>query len=220
MTRKFQILGWALMWGGVVAFGYLGWQIYGTDLINAGVQAEARSELEAALAEARRDLPEPQKVGASTWHPEPKPEAGDAFAFIRIPKLGVDRVVFEGADDASLTKGPAHMRGTPLPGQPGNSAIAGHRTTHGRPFHDFDLLEAGDVVEVETAVGAHTYTVRKVEIVAPDASWVIDPRPGGWLTLITCEPKYSARLRLVVWAEMTAGPNLGYVNLTAERGDE
>jgi len=227
MTRKVQILGWTLIWSGVFVFGYLGWQIYGTDLVNAGVQEEARSDLETVLAEARRDLPEPETIegvgadgGPVKWHPEPEPEAGAAFAFIRIPKIGIDRVLFAGIDMDVLTKGPGHMSGTPLPGQPGNSVLSGHRTMHGRPFHDLDLLEEGDVVEVESAVGAHTYTVREIKIVEPNALWVADPRPGGWLTLTTCEPKYSARLRLVVWAEMTAGPNLRYVAVTAERTDE
>jgi len=226
VSRKIQILGWTLIWSGVFAFGYLGWQLYGTDLINAGVQSEARSELETALAEARRNRPEPETIeavdsdgGPVKRHKEAEPGAGTAFAFIRIPKIGVDRVLFEGTGAAVLRNGPGHMSETPLPGQPGNSVLSGHRTTYGRPFHNLDRLESGDAVVVESAVGAHTYTVREIRIVEPNALWVADHRPGGWLTLTTCEPKYSARLRLVVWAEMTAGPNLGYVNLVAAQGD-
>jgi sortase A len=105
------------------------------------------------------------------------------------------------------------MPKTPLPGQPGNAVISGHRTTYGRPFFDFDLLEQGDRIQVSSSSGTHVYEVREVAIVAPTDVWVIDPRPGGWLTLTTCHPKFSARQRLVVWAEMVEGPNLDYVRL-------
>ena len=103
------------------------------------------------------------------------------------------------------------MPGTPLPGQPGNAVISGHRTTHGRPFHDFDQLVAGDRVEVDTGIGTHVYEVRESFIVAPTDVWVTDSRPGAWLTLTTCNPKYSARERLIVTAELVAGPNVEYV---------
>jgi sortase (surface protein transpeptidase) len=53
-------------------------------------------------------------------------------------------------------------------------------------------------------------------IVAPTDVWVTDPRPGGWLTMTTCNPKFSARERLIVVAEMVGGPNLDYVGLNAQ----
>jgi sortase A len=112
------------------------------------------------------------------------------------------------------------MPGTALPGQPGNSVISGHRTTYGRPFYDLDLLSAGDRIEVETAVGVHVYEVRESFVVAPTDVWVTDDRPGGWLTLTTCHPRFSARERLIVTAEMVQGPNLEYVRLLGERFDE
>jgi sortase (surface protein transpeptidase) len=31
--------------------------------------------------------------------------------------------------------------------------------------------------------------------------------------MTTCNPKFSARERLIVFAEMVAGPNLDYINL-------
>jgi sortase A len=103
------------------------------------------------------------------------------------------------------------MPGTPLPGQPGNAVISGHRTTYGRPFFDFDLLEPGDRIEVETSIGIHVYEVRESLIVAPTDVWVTDDKAGGWLTLTTCNPKFSARERLIISAEMIDGPNLAYI---------
>jgi sortase A len=99
------------------------------------------------------------------------------------------------------------MPSTPLPGQPGNSVISGHRTTYGAPFHEFDELVPGDTIEVETGLGVHIYEVRETKIVRPTEIWVTEPREGAWLTLTTCHPKFSSRQRLVVFAELVAGPN-------------
>jgi sortase A len=228
MRYRVQVLGWALIWSGLFVFGYLGWQIFVTDFINAGVQREAAGELEVTLDEVE---PAPEEVDRDDflgdieepsveipevveYFPEDAVEIGESFAFLTIPQIGLDGVVvYEGVDGDTLKKGPGHMERTPLPGQPGNAVISGHRTTHGRPFFDFDMLAVGDRVEVETATGTHVYEIRETLIVDPTDVWVTDPRPGGWLTMTTCNPKFSARERLIVFAEMVAGRNLDYINL-------
>jgi len=96
---------------------------------------------------------------------------------------------------------------TPLPGQPGNSVLPGHRTTYGAPFHELDELEVGDIIEVETAIGLNIYEVRESIIVRPTEIWVTNPRPGSWITLTTCNPKFSSRERLIIFAELVSGPN-------------
>ncbi len=141
---------------------------------------------------------------------ESTPEKGTAFAIIRIPTI--DRLkdgwtVVEGVSIRDLKNGAGHMPRTPLPGQPGNAVISGHRTTYGAPFHELDTLNPGDIIEVETALGTHTYAVRETIIVRPTELWVTEPRDGAWLTLTTCHPKYSARQRLIVFAELIDGPN-------------
>lgn len=223
MRRKIQIVGWTLIWSGAFVLGYVGWELVGTDFLNARVQAQAQDEIVAALEDARVDLPPPQDIPAPVaveFHPENIPEAGSGFAVIRVPKLGLDAVVFEGVDRETLQKGPGHMPGTSVPGQPGNAVISGHRTTYGRPFFDFDQLVAGDRIEIESSIGVHVYEVRRSEIVKPTDVWVTDDLPGGWLTLTTCNPKFSARERLVVFAEMVDGPNLAYVRFLEDRLDE
>ncbi len=125
--------------------------------------------------------------------------------------------MFEGVDPRTLKSGPGHMESSPLPGQPGNAVLSGHRTTYGRPFFDFDLLEIGDEIEVESAIGMHIYVVREIEVVQPTDVWVTNNRAGAWLTMTTCEPKFSARQRLVVWAEMVSGPNMEFAKLHKER---
>jgi sortase A len=227
MRYRVQVVGWTLIWSGLFVFAYLGWQIYGTDWVNARGQAEASGTLDGALAAAD---PRAESVDSDEFMgPDAVPsdlsetvdrfleepvEKGQPFAFLSVPRLGLDRVVvYEGVDRATLRMGPGHMGTTPLPGQAGNAVVSGHRTTYGRPFYDFDLLAPGDRVEVETSIGTHVYAVREVDVVAPTDIWVTDFRPGGWLTMTTCNPKFSARERLVVIAEMVGGPNFDFVNL-------
>lgn len=124
-----------------------------------------------------------------------------------IPAIGVDAPFAEGVHDAVLTEGPGHWPGTPLPTQPGNAVLSGHRTTFTAPFGDLDLLAAGD--EVRTSVGPHpstTYRVTGVEVVA-EAEYVdrvlrapADPS-SSVLTLFACHPKGQRTHRIVVTAQ-------------------
>ena len=148
--------------------------------------------------------------------PPPAVELGQGLAVLRIPRLGDwnddPPVVVEGVGVADLKKGPGHMPDTALPGEVGNVVLSGHRTTYGAPFARFDELRPGDAVVVETRDAWFTYTVRGTRIVAPTAIEVTYPVPGDataeptrrLLTMTTCHPKYSARQRLIVSAELTA----------------
>jgi LPXTG-site transpeptidase (sortase) family protein len=141
---------------------------------------------------------------------EGEPKRGQAFAILTIPKidkLSDGWAIVEGVARSQLKTGAGHYPTTPLPGQPGNAAIAGHRTTYGAPFHNLEVLVAGDTIEIETALGVSVYEVRETVIVRPTEIWVTQDRPGAWLTLTTCHPKLSSRQRLVVFAEMVSGPN-------------
>ena len=138
---------------------------------------------------------------------EAAPDLGEPIGRILIPEADVDWVVVEGVRPSDLTLGAGHIPETPLPGQPGNAAISGHRTTYGAPFRHLDRLEPGDTVTVETTIGVHTYQVVLVRIVDPDGNWVLSQWEGAWLTLTTCHPPSSAAQRLVVIARLIDGPN-------------
>lgn len=226
MKRLVRIVAWTMVWSGAMTLGLVGYQLFVTDLINQSVQVEARADLVEELDVRREELPAPVLVEETTpstaasdhqiepvsYQPESVDEEGIPIAEFRIQKIGLDAVLFEGVTPPTLKNGPGHMPWTPLPGQPGNAVISGHRTTYGAPFYDLDLLEPGDEIEIDTAIGTHVYTVRETVIVLPTDVWVTDPRPGAWLTLTTCHPKLSARERLIVFAELTEGPNLDYVD--------
>ena len=134
--------------------------------------------------------------------PPPPPNDGDAIARLRIPKIKLDKVIVEGVSSEDLKDGPGHYPGTPLPGQPGNAAVAGHRTTYGAPFYDFDQIEIGDLIYVTTVQGAFAYEVIETLIVAPSAIGVLEQTGEDLLTMTTCHPRYTARQRLVVIAQL------------------
>ncbi len=147
---------------------------------------------------------------------EPTPERGGALGRIRIPVIEVAWTAVEGVGRDQLRSGPGHMATTPLPGQPGNAVISGHRTTYGAPFRDLDQLEPGSLIHWDSpVVGTTTYMVTEIFVVGPDDVWVTEPRPGAWLTLTTCNPLFSARERLIVVAKLVTGPNLAAIGTTS-----
>jgi sortase A len=128
---------------------------------------------------------------------------------LKIQKLGVDTIVVEGTTEEALKTGAGHYPETPLPGQKGNVAIAGHRTTYGKPFHDLDQLAPGDTAVLETPTGRFTYRMvpgfdghSNPWVVAPTDFSVVAPTPKPMLTLTTCHPKGSARQRLIARFEL------------------
>ena len=128
---------------------------------------------------------------------------GDALTRLLIPAIKVDTVVVEGTGSSALRAGAGHYPNTPLPGEEGNVAIAGHRTTYGKPFANLDRLAAGDEITLETPLGRHRYRItRSPFVVANNDFTVIAQTPGRTLTLTTCHPKGSTRQRLIVRAEM------------------
>lgn len=181
-------LSLALLMG---AAGFIGYPFY-TNLYQGRVQ----SELDRQLASPElRDAYMNRSVGE-----------GDSLTRLKIPRIDVDVVVVEGTSASALRAGAGHYPSTPLPCEVGNVAIAGHRTTYGRPLHDMDLLQPGDRITLETPIGTCTYEIDKeLEVVTPDRTDVVANTPDeARLTLTTCHPKGSARQRLVATATLVS----------------
>jgi len=199
-------LGQTLMTLGVVVLLFCVYEVWVTGLVTAREQDRLRDDLAQSWAEpVQRPQPgQPEPVAYT---------AGDAFALLHVPSLeDYDPwVVVEGTSVAALRNGPGHIPGTALPGELGNVVVSGHRTTYGAPFERFGDLTEGHQVVLETREGWFTYTVRQTSIVSPRDVEVTYPVPGDpdaepterLLTLTTCHPKYSARQRLIVQAELT-----------------
>lgn len=181
--RTLSLLSVALLLGGIGMLGYP----FATNIYQDRVQARLDRQLAS---------PELQQA-----YRERRVQTGDSLTRIKIPKIGVDVVVVEGTSASALRAGAGHYPQTPLPCEVGNVAIAGHRTTFGKPFSNLDKLAEGDVIILETPIGACTYEVAKAPfVVAPNDLSVVAPTPERALTLTTCHPRGSARQRLIVTA--------------------
>ena len=134
---------------------------------------------------------------------EPRLQQGHAIGRIKIDRIGLDIVVVQGTDTATLQKGPGHYTATPIPGQRGTVAIAGHRTTYLAPFRRIDEIRDGDEIRVEMPYAAFTYTVEKHEIVDPSEVGIIKPVGYPRLVLTACHPLYSAAQRWAVFARLS-----------------
>jgi sortase A len=133
---------------------------------------------------------------------ERKPLKGDAIGRIEIPAIGVREFVVEGTDTASLRKGPGHYPKTPLPGERGTAAIAGHRTTYGAPFRRLVDLKRGQRVIVDTPHGRYVYKVERLKFVPATELSVLRPVRHKRLILSACHPLYSAAERVIVFTRL------------------
>jgi sortase A len=209
LARILGAVGRTFIGVGVLLLLFVAYQLWGTGVQEARAQNRLEDQFEAALeAVTTTEAPRPGGGPTTTTEPDvpPAPIEGNPIAQIQIPSIGVNKYVVEGVGVADLKKAPGHYPQTPLPGQPGNAAIAGHRTTYGAPFYDLNDVDIGDEIIVKTLQGEFTYVIREKTIVQPSQVEVLDPREGAWLTLTTCEPRYSARKRLIVAAELEDEP--------------
>jgi sortase A len=132
-----------------------------------------------------------------------KTPEGHALGRIVLPTLDKDFVMVNGDAPTDLRKGPGLYPDTPLPGERGTTAVAGHRTTYGAPFRQIDKLERNDTIELEMPYGTFTYVVQGQKIVPPTDLSVLDRVGYDRLVLTACHPLYSAAKRIVVFARLT-----------------
>lgn len=164
--------------------------------------------------------PEPSEASRSPRPAAKTPARDQAYAVLRIPRLGLVVPVAQGIDKrAVLDKGYAgQYPGTAQPGAQGNFALAGHRNTHGEPFRYINRLRAGDELVVDVRGRRYTYVVGKIlgetterdtGVIAPVPRSLVKPdagygEPGAYITLTTCTPEYSSKYRLVVWGTLAS----------------
>lgn len=206
LTKVLGAFGRACVTFGVLTLLFVAYQLWGTGIREAQAQDRLADDFAQVLdgAEATSDVPtSTTNEGDPTTVPAiPAAVEGNPTARIRIPKIGVDKIVVEGVSLTDLKQGPGHFPGTPLPGQEGNAAIAGHRTTYGAPFNRIDELEPGDEIIVQTTQGSFTYLMQEQRIVSPGQVEVLEDKGDNRLTLTACHPKFSARERIVVVAQL------------------
>ncbi len=133
---------------------------------------------------------ETRKFEQAAALPNPGPRVfmdGDVIGEMQVPRLGLAVMVVEGDSRANLRRAVAHISNSPLPGELGNVAFAGHRDTFFRPLRN---ILVGDEITFKTPAHTFAYLVESVNVVAPDDLQVLDPTTGHDLTLVTCYPFY------------------------------
>ena len=170
--------------------GYVGWDLGFSDVQARQHQAVASEKIETAWANA--DVTDPETDPAQV-------AAGEPLVKLHIPKLEGDvatTTVVQGTTQEALMTGPGYYTGSQWFGDPGNSAIAGHRDGKGAPFHDIGSLRTCDVVAVETNTSWYIYRVLPVGVDDPLADGL--PRGNGVGDVDMAEdmrPCASARVR-------------------------
>jgi sortase A len=204
-------VGRVVLVAGILVLLFIPYLLWGTGLQTARSQSQLRTEFTKAQTQAGtrstpkfvNPAPGSQPVAAAA-PPHVDPPIGGPVGTITIPSIDLSMVVVEGTGTAQLQAGPGHYSNTPLPGEDGNAAIAGHRTTYLHPFYDLNELVPGDPITVVTLQGIFLFHVTSSQSVLPSDVSVISATRTPTLTLTTCTPRYSASERLVVHATLVA----------------
>ncbi len=131
--------------------------------------------------------------------------AGSPLGRIEISSIGLAAMIMEGVDGRTLRHAVGHIPGTPLPGQQGNVALAGHRDTF---FRGLRNVHKDDEITLTTLHGSYRYRVHSTQVVEPKDTEVLDATADDILTLVTCYPFYfvgPAPKRFIVRAHRIPG---------------
>jgi len=209
--RAVRIFGKFLISVGVGVLMFLGWTLWGTGLYTQQQQDELRTQFDQLPAISIEGDDDERKLG-----PANPPGPSDPVFVLKMPSIDFDQVVVEGVGTEDLKKGPGHYPSCrsgferPLctefeevwPGQEGRVIVSGHRTTYGAPFFDLDKLKPGDEIITQTKWGEFTYEVTETRIVQPDSLAIAIQSDAAEIVLTTCNPKYSAAQRLIVFGRL------------------
>lgn len=200
---------------GLVIVGYTLWQPWYTGVVVQGEQRSLAAETSQALREAA-----PSEEEVAGWEGSipvaAQVPANEVFANMYVPAFGetfVNRIA-EGTSRYDVLnvseKGIGRYETTQMPGEPGNFAVAAHRSgPRTTPFKEVMNLRVGDPIFIETAEGWYTYRYRSMEYVLPHEVNVLSPFPrlegvpgeDHILTLTTCHPKdFGSDERVIAYA--------------------
>ena len=174
-TLTNPILRWSrnvLLIIGLLALSYVGYALLDARLY----QAEQARRFERELKET--NLPRAKSSGIAV-------SEGSPLGRIEISAVGLKTMILEGTEEGTLQRAVGHIRGTPLPGQRGNVAIAGHRDTFFRGLRD---IRVNDEITLTTLSGSYHYRVASTKVVKPDETEVLKDDGADTLTLVTCYP--------------------------------
>jgi len=216
VQRLIRIVSIMLITAGLVVLADAGLTLVWQEPLSAAYGSFKQGQAEDQLNDLEAEYPTPADLDAIAGVRSPAAKAriladrfkphlvrGHAIGRIKIDRIGLNIVVVQGTDTSSLQKGPGHYTNTPIPGQPGTVAIAGHRTTYLAPFRHIDEIQDGDELRIEMPYAAFMYTVEKHEVVDPSDVGIIKPVGYNRLVLTACHPPYSAAHRYAIFAKLT-----------------
>ena len=211
-----SVLGELLLTAGVLVLLFVAWQMWIGDIIINAQKNDEGAAISQQLASTPAPSPPPlvENDDGTTSYEIPIPAApveSQWLGQMHIPRFGTDynKGIYGGTTRAgTLDKlGIGVYTNSKMPGEVGNFAMAGHRTTWGKPFNQLDKLHVGDAIVVETADGWYTYRFRTLEYVKPsqtDVLFDVPQLPGvatgeRYITLTACSPLYSLAERIVAY---------------------
>src|SRR5438270_4818700 len=189
-TRTEKVLRWTrrlLFLTGTLALGYVGFTLLDAHLYQVSAKRYLATQL--------RMEKEPQAV-----HLARAMKQEDMLRRLDVPRLGLSVAVLQGTSSRSLRLGAGHLADSALPGDVGNTVIAGHRDTFFRELKD---VRGQDEIHLQMAAGLFRYRVDWMKVVEPGDISVLSPSNESELTLVTCYPFYflvAAPQRFVVRA--------------------
>jgi sortase A len=195
VNKVLDVVGRTMIATGLLLLSFVAYQLWGTGIAESRAQDKLASQFRNTTTSV---------ASTPTTTPAPViPKVGDIVGKLTIPSIKVSKWIIAGVGYKQLEKGPGLFAGSPLPGQLGNVAIAGHRTTYGAPFSRIDEIQKGDIVTIDTSAGSFTYEVNGAPRIvnATDVAVVkTKDKTIASLTLVSCHPKWTSKQRIIVTA--------------------
>ncbi|MBZ5664756.1 MAG: class D sortase [Acidobacteriia bacterium] len=197
---------------GTLALAYCGYAPLDAKLYQAYETRQFQEELrglQSNTSEPVGALPLPPMEEAKPARVEslgPNDTGRSPLGRIEISTIGLSAMILEGIDQRTLRRAVGHIPGTPLPGQPGNVALAGHRDTFFRALRN---VRDGDEIMLETLSGLYRYRVDSILVVDPGrhaSAGQVRRRnldPGDLLSVFIRRPRTAKRF--IVRAHRPAG---------------
>ena len=111
-----------------------------------------------------------------------------ARGIIRIPKIDLQMMIFEGSGEAALGKGVGMIEKEKQFGK-SNVGLAGHRAiAYGKQFNRLDELAPSDEIEIKTKTDTYEFVVVETFVVNRTEVEVLSDSKEPLLTLVTCTP--------------------------------
>jgi len=185
ISRLLNVLGRTMIVAGLLMLSFVAYQLWGTGI------AEGRAQ---------------NAMATQFVQPQPaQPTFGGLVGRITIPSIDVSKYLVAGVRLKDLERGPGLFPGSPLPGQKGNIAIAGHRTSYGAPFGRINEIHDKEKIILESRDGTYTYIVhgepRVIAATNTAVTKTTDPNTAT-LTLVSCHPKWTSTQRMIVVATL------------------